>query len=59
MGRRAKALALARDENLAQVVRRALRAYVAGAAQPLDPEDAPTAEQRPARPRGRARAGSR
>jgi len=44
VGRRAKALALARDENLAQVVRRALRAYVAGAAQPLDPEDAPSAE---------------
>jgi hypothetical protein len=32
--RHAKALATARDETLAQVVRRALRAYVAGA-QPI------------------------
>jgi hypothetical protein len=36
--RHAKALAMARDETLAQVVRRALRAYVAGAgAQPQQP----------------------
>jgi hypothetical protein len=62
-GRRAEALALARDENLAQVVRRALRAYVrmyiAAGPQQLDLEDAFIAEQRPARPHGRARAGGR
>jgi hypothetical protein len=48
---------------LAQVVRRALRAYVrmyiAAGPQQLDLEDAFIAEQRPARPHGRARAGGR
>lgn len=55
--RHAKSVAASRDETLSQVIRRALRAYVATGPAQLDLEDAARAPTAPAKRRPKSRRG--